>query len=46
MGVNRKIVSTSDIVRAISSPENRSRTHAMVIMKSAAAPMPWTKRAT
>jgi hypothetical protein len=45
MGVKRKIVKISDMVRAILSPTRRSRTPAMVIMKSAEAPTPATNRA-
>src|SRR5690606_11196558 len=45
MGVNKKIVRMSDMVRAISSPEKRSRTPAMVVMNTADAPTPAIKRA-
>lgn len=45
MGVKRKIVKMSDITRAISSPTKRSRTPATVVMNTAEAPTPATKRA-
>src|SRR5688572_23863031 len=44
-GVNRKMVKMSDMVLAILSPTKRSRTPAIVVMKTADAPIPATKRA-
>src|SRR4051794_29325706 len=44
-GVERKTVKISDMMRAIRSPLNRSRTPAIVVIKTAEAPMPAMKRA-
>ena len=46
MGVNKNMVKTNDMIRAISSPTNRSRTPAIVAMNTADAPMPAMNRAT
>jgi hypothetical protein len=43
-GVKRNMVKMSDIILAIASPTKRSRTPAIVVMKTADAPTPAIKR--